>query len=645
LRNRVGLNLSTKIIGTFFIAALFCFLFVIYSVDKIFQSTSLESEKSKALILLDNTAADISMSLYLGLHDEASAKAKELFRNKEALAVKLTLTDGKLISKLDRANTTQEAMADSIKISKDVVDNVTNKAVAKIELNYSNDNYKNLIEKFRVAIYKIALISTIILIMVLGFVKYLLQPLGVIATKMGLYRPGTTVKFDIVENKNEIGRIVSSFNKMQVNINDYSSQLANINQNLEQKVEEKTAELRHNYYHDGMTGLPKRVKLIEDLKLSNSSLLLLNIDDFKEINDFYGYSVGDEILIGVGKWLTDSGYKTYRLSGDEFGVLFDSDVEIESLKSKAEELLNSLHNAQIPYGENERLQVSATCGVCNEVEAILNKADIALHHAKQLKKRVGAYSKELNIEEQYEYNMSMAALIKDAIEHDRVIVYYQPIADTKSQEITKYETLVRIIDKTGRLLQPIEFLSIAQKSRLYPELTKKVVSLACRDFRDRPESVSINISVTDILDPITVKTILNNIRECGIGDRIVFELLESEGIENIEEVTGFINEVKEMGVKIAIDDFGTGYSNFENILKLNVDFLKIDGSLIKNINENKNAKAIVETIVSFSQKLGISVVAEYVCDKEVFDAVKELGIQNSQGYYIGKPSALAARTD
>ncbi len=223
---------------------------------------------------------------------------------------------------------------------------------------------------------------------------------------------------------------------------------------------------------------------------------------------------------------------------------------------------------------------------------------------------------------------------------ERIICYYQPIYDFTTKSVQKYEALVRMIDEQGDLILPGDFLFIAKKTKLYQQITKEVVKHACATFRHQEHSFSINLSATDLLDPITVQEIIKNIVITGTASRVIFEILESEGIENYAEVALFIAQVKSLGAKIAIDDFGTGYSNFENILKLNVDFIKIDGSLIKNITTNPKHAIIVETIVEFAKKIGAKTIAEFVADGATFDEVARIGIDYAQGYFIGKPELI-----
>jgi EAL domain-containing protein (putative c-di-GMP-specific phosphodiesterase class I) len=181
-------------------------------------------------------------------------------------------------------------------------------------------------------------------------------------------------------------------------------------------------------------------------------------------------------------------------------------------------------------------------------------------------------------------------------------------------------------------------LEVAKKAKLYSHLTRIMIEKSFEVFQENSYEFSINLSVDDILDPKTVQFIFEKLENQEIAKRVIFEILESEGFENFEEVQEFIQQIKLRGGRIAIDDFGSGYSNFAYILHLQVDFLKIDASLIKNINTDTNSRIIVETIVAFAQKLGIKTIAEFVHSKEVYEIVKEIGIDYSQGYYFHEPS-------
>lgn len=247
------------------------------------------------------------------------------------------------------------------------------------------------------------------------------------------------------------------------------------------------------------------------------------------------------------------------------------------------------------------------------------------------------YDPSLLLNEECENNVKWTKKIQTAIRQDKIIPYYQPIVDNATGEYSKYEALVRLIDEEDKVISPFFFLEIAKRTKHYGTITQKVLEKSFEYFKECDLSVSVNLTIKDIMEPQTQKIIFDLLEKFGIGERVVFEIVESEGIENFESVIGFIKSAKECGCKIAIDDFGTGYSNFEYLLKLKADFIKIDGSLIKNLHKDHEAKILVSTIVNFSKQLGMQTIAEFVSDEKTFEIVKEMGIDYSQGYYFGEP--------
>lgn len=393
-------------------------------------------------------------------------------------------------------------------------------------------------------------------------------------------------------------------------------------------------------YYDQLTGLPNRQKIVADMNQRNPSVcVIFNIDDFKEINDFYGIEAGDNILNQVGHWFSKMNFSPYRISGDEFAILLYENFTWNDLRNRISALM-SLLEEKIFLVRNETINLRMTVGAAIGHSKLLTRADIALNRAKKDKTSLALYAEHENIEETYRSNMRMSAMIRIALAQKRIICHYQPIVNLITGKIDKYETLVRMTDSDNHMIFPATFLSIAKKTKLYPQITIEVVNQACALFSNRNEEFSINLSDSDIRDPHIVNEIIHTITKTGTASQIVFEILESEGIENYEEVVEFITNVKALGAKIAIDDFGTGYSNFENILKLNVDYIKIDGSLIQGITDNPRHHIVVETIVNFAHKIGAKTIAEFVSSEAIYNVVKELGIDYSQGYYSGKPEEI-----
>ena len=391
-------------------------------------------------------------------------------------------------------------------------------------------------------------------------------------------------------------------------------------------------------FYDQLTNLPNRQKISIDISKNHpDSCVIFNIDEFKEINDFFGTENGDKILKDIASWFSKFDFETYRIDGDEFAILFYKDDSIEDIELKVENILN-LFEEELFYIENEKIQIAFSAGIAKVKDNLLTKADIAVHYSKEQKVKISIYKEDGNIEQKYKQNIAMASAIREALDDKRIICHYQPILDQKTDKIYKYETLVRMVSKEGKIIPPIEFLEISKKTKLYPYITREVLHQACTKFKNREENFSINLSIDDIKDINIVNEIIETIIETNTASRITFEILESEEIENYQEVRNFSKRIKEIGSKIAVDDFGTGYSNFEHILKLNVDYIKIDGSLIKGMENNNKNRIIVETIVDFAKKIGAKTIAEFVYNEATYLISKEIGIDYLQGFYIGKPS-------
>ena len=393
--------------------------------------------------------------------------------------------------------------------------------------------------------------------------------------------------------------------------------------------------------HDQLTALPNRQQIKQDLEDRHPyGCAVFNIDRFREINDLFGVAVGDSVLVQIAQWFKSMDLNVYRIGGDEFAVLLYENLKWEALERTLVVWLDELEKRTFHIG-NELISIRMNIGIALGGEKLLTQADIALHNAKEAKKAYALYEKNEMIEERYRINIAMTETIHKALADGRVVCHYQPIVDFESGKTAKYETLVRIIDEDGSIVPPVLFLPIAKKTKLYSQITRTVIHQACHLFAKRDEEFSINLSIDDIEDPATIQEIITTLLITKTASRVVFEILESEGIENYDSVERFITQVKSLGARIAIDDFGSGYSNFEHILKLNVDYIKIDGSLVRGIASNDRHRIIIETIVDFARKIGAKTIAEFVSDETIFDTLKVLNVDFSQGYFTGKPGPIA----
>ena len=400
--------------------------------------------------------------------------------------------------------------------------------------------------------------------------------------------------------------------------------------------------IEYQFYYDTLTGLQNRRRLSEKLeKRVNLFLMILNIDSFQEINDLYGDETGDSVLkdfaLLLQELMPNSGM-LYRLHSDEFAYLCQWGMNAHEYDIFASAISEKISQKSFTLSQRGNINISVTIGSAYGANMLLANADVALRLAKKSKKNYLLYDDSMAMSEEYEKNFQWSKRLKYAIEHDKIIPVFQPIVDTKTQKIVKYEALIRMVDKQNLLISPVFFLELAKKNKLYHQLTKIMVEKTFEKFKDSPYCVSINISVEDILNKDVCDFIIEKLETSKMGAKIGFEILESEGIENFEQVINFIDHVKKYGCTISIDDFGTGYSNFEYLMKLKVDFIKIDGSMIKNIDTDLNSQMITQTIVEFANKMNIKTVAEFVYSKNVFEKVSELKVDLSQGYYFGEPS-------
>ena len=395
---------------------------------------------------------------------------------------------------------------------------------------------------------------------------------------------------------------------------------------------------------DYLTGLYNRNRLIYELRYNKYHVLfIVGIEDFKHINNFYGVKIGDEFLKLFAKRLKKlvsscCRGKIYRLGSDDFGILLRKQY-VNDPETLANYIINNMENNGFRIQQWD-IPISIAIGISLE-EPFLEKADLTLKYVKQNPRlKYAVYTEEImKIEKNIENNMKILKVLKSALESNRIVPYYQPILDNKIGKVVKYESLVRAFNEKGEMLLPGEFLEVAKKGKLYGEITKCVIEKTFEYFKENPCEFSVNLSVDDIVDVSIRLFIIDKLRKNPeLSKRVMFEILESEGIENFDIVSKFIKDIKQYGATIAIDDFGTGYSNFSYLLQLDVDFIKIDGSLIKDIHINKNSEIIVKTIVNFAKKLNIKTVAEFVHNYEVHRKVIELGIDYSQGYFLGKPS-------
>ena len=431
---------------------------------------------------------------------------------------------------------------------------------------------------------------------------------------------------------------------------DRIAHLREVNVAAEQELREsRERELRateERLYFDSLTGLPNRTRLVADeTSLRSPTLFLVNVDHFKEVNDFYGNKIGDQVLVELKRRIQSQESplprRLYRLHADEFALVLEGELSPSACLDHGARLHAACTSE--PFGiAGQRVKLNCSIGVSQARSALLEQADMALAESRSHGSSVRIYDPSMETMKKYADNMRWVAIIQDALKADGVFPYFQPIRDNATGALTKYECLIRLRADDGRIISPGQFLGVAKASKLYPELSRRVIRKSFAAFDGAKAEFSVNVSIEDIVQEETLAVIRECLARHDVKGRVVFEILESEGIHRYDIASSFIEAVKAEGCMIAIDDFGSGYSNFEHILRLKVDYLKLDASLVKNLDTDRQAYAIVETMQRFAERLGVRTIAEYVHNAAVQASVERLRVHYSQGYYIGEPAPLRA---
>jgi len=404
---------------------------------------------------------------------------------------------------------------------------------------------------------------------------------------------------------------------------------------LKDKINNIVEELNEKIYLHPITNLSNRNKFFQQKE--KYPLVILNVDKFREINNYFGIKIGDKLINEIAKRLLKLKeiykFKIFHFNIDEFVLLFPDAKSRECLKIVIEKIILELEkNYNI---DNNEISLRFRAGISFKEKSYLC-AEMAIEAAKEENKDIEFCNNVKHYFKKYEEHLKWLTKIKKAINENRIKAFYQPIVD-KNKNIIKYEALVRMIDEDGSVISPFFFLGVAKKTRYYLDITKIMLNNVIEKIKSENIAISLNLSLEDINDIEMRNYVIEKIKTLKNKSLLTIEIVETENVRNSEEVFEFLQEVKKLGVEIYIDDFGSGYANFDYLLTLNPDGIKIDGSLIKNILENENNQKIVKTIVSFAKEAYIKTIAEFVENEEIFEYLKNLDIDYFQGYYFSPP--------
>ncbi len=475
----------------------------------------------------------------------------------------------------------------------------------------------------------------------------------------------------IFKNKKKSGEFYWA-NGLVYPVKDESGKITHFIAIQEDITERMLAEERMRYLstHDGLTGLYNRDYFIELLgewmgaagrKGKKGGLLIVGLDQFKLINDTYGHGMGDEVLRSIARLIeacvryTDDTYSRKaardsiiaRLGGDEFAV-FIPHLNAQELVKIAEKIRKMIEEFRL-MGRNFYLTASIGIALYPEhgttTKELITRADAALSHVKEKgRNRCEFFSEEYRIFEDMHERLKWKHIIFDAIEKDRIELWFQPILDIRNNMIYHYEVLARMRDEKGELVFPGVFIDIAERFGLIDALNRMIVEKAITlqaemSRKNSPVAISINLSGLTLGDESSLMFISDTIKKGGADpDHLVFEITETAAVEDIEMARRFINTLKKTGCHFSLDDFGVGFTSFMYLRELSVDYIKIDGSFIRRLKDNRHDQLVVQAISHIAKGMDIKTIAEFVENKESLELLKEFDIDYAQGYYIGRPS-------
>lgn len=436
-------------------------------------------------------------------------------------------------------------------------------------------------------------------------------------------------------------------------------------QELETELSERRiveARLQHLVNHDDLTGLCNRRGLEQQLEVvvthsrqnkNASALLYIDLDHFKVINDAEGHAAGDRLLIEVANVLRreiGTAGLLSRISSDEYTVLFENIEEAEVVKV-AENIRHIMETYQFTTNNNT-YHIGASIGVAtiNPQEIvtsseILARADQACYVAKTHGRNiVHVFNKEDTEMLTLRSAIHWVPLIRDALANDKFLLVFQPVLDIKNKRISHYETLIRMAGDDGKLVEPINFIPVAEKMGLIHDIDLWVVNRAIDILHQLPEkhkdvSFNINLSSYAFQDTALLPLLKEKLAKTGIeAKRITFEITETAAIANFSQTREMIMNIRQLGCQFALDDFGSGFSSFNYIKEFPVDYLKIDGAFITNLLYDPIDQTLIKSMIEIAKKLDKKIVAEFVESRKVLELLMQYGADYAQGYFIGKPS-------
>jgi diguanylate cyclase (GGDEF)-like protein len=491
-------------------------------------------------------------------------------------------------------------------------------------------------------------IISIILLIIVFFVSYIfsgyiVRPIQRILEKVNEIAAGNFGVHVHINRKDEFGRLADRVNVMSDNLKTYT-----------QELKDKHELIQYQAYHDSLTGIGNRRLFMERFNQAieheqTITVMFLDLDRFKNINDTLGHAFGDHLLQGVAQRLTECVSEkdtVARIGGDEFALIVPK-KQLGEASEIAEKILNKFKDPFVINGHE--LHVSPSIGISiypihgTDSETLIKHADYAMYHAKENGNNSYQFF-TTDMDAQSRERLMLENELRKALKKNEFEIYYQPKFDTISEQMTGVEALVRWHHSELGTISPAKFIPIAEETGMILSLGEWILRTACKQNKEWQNTglpslrISVNLSAKQFQQANLVEMITDILEETGLEARwLELEITESTIMNNVEDVISKLHELKTMGVHVSIDDFGTGYSSLSYLKELPIDTLKIDQSFVRDLPDHQNNKSIVTAIISMAHSLNLHVIAEGVETEEQLIFLREKGCHEVQGYLFGKP--------
>ena len=423
-----------------------------------------------------------------------------------------------------------------------------------------------------------------------------------------------------------------------------------------------TQRIEHLAMHDALTDLPNRLSLQRKVESALQTggvgaLLFLDIDHFKYVNDNFGHRTGDHLIVGVGSVLRDLmrglNGELFRLGGDEFAIHLPSALRKEALDA-GEQALDAVRRYRFQAADNKVISsLAASAGIAlypfhgNDVLALLSNVDIAMYQAKDLGRNRQVLFDHVSAGLRSTHRrIHWAKKLRDALDEDRLVLFQQPVVRLKDRKTVHHEVLLRIRNEDGEHILPGNFIELAESLGLIQDIDMRVVEkllayLRTQERSDGKMRYFVNLSRVSISDQHWVQRMTALLHGSGVNpSQLVFEITETAAMSEIDVTITFIKRLKEMGCRFALDDFGAGFSSFYYLKRFDVDYLKIDGSFIRDLATDEGSRIFVRALNDVARGLDKQVIAEWVETPEALNLLLGMGTQFGQGHLFQRPVPL-----